>query len=522
MRKIGVDDSEFTAPARRRAHPPLRRPHGHDSQNHTATTGLGGAKTARARPTEDQLSGHAGDPRTSTTWCSSRARPTGEPDASKPTAHQNVINYANAGGRIFATHFSYIWLYETRRSAAGAMGRRAAPVAGQPDRVHRHVLPQGAGARAVAPERRCLDDARADPAQSSVTTSTASNAALAVVDAPSTTTRTSRRRADALHVQHARCGAGAAQQCGRVLFDDFHVENTSSRRQRRDLPGRVRRRADDPAGEAARVHDLRPRLCVTPDVPRRARPRPAPRSASSAARPATAAAASSSAAPCPPARPAAAAASRASAARPRARRRPARSRASSAARPATAAATHSSAASAPPARPAAAAASRASAAPARAPRRRAPRKASVRPGRRRLRQPPRVRHLPARANLRRRRQARRLRRRRASRRRAPSSATTAARPATAAATSSTAAPAPPRRRAAAAGTAGVCGGNIPEVVGGAGSRPVTRGCVTVTGSSSRRTSRDQDKGQSPHQETPTVLDKHSESPAGTLGHVDNP
>ncbi len=24
---------------------------------------------------------------------------------------QNLINYANAGGRVFATHFSYVWLY---------------------------------------------------------------------------------------------------------------------------------------------------------------------------------------------------------------------------------------------------------------------------------------------------------------------------------------------------------------------------------------------------------------------------
>ena len=144
-----------------------------------------------------------------------------------------------------------------------------------------------------------------------------------------------------------------------------------------------------------------------------------------------------------------------------------------AARPATAAAARSAAAPARPRRPAAAAASPASAA------------SVVRP-----------------EDLRR------------------SSATTAARPATAAATSSTAAPAPPRRPAAAAARPASAGATSPEVVGGAGSRPVTRGCVTVTGSSSRRTSRDQDKGQSPHQETPTVLDKTQSPLQGTLGPVD--
>src|SRR5262249_23583543 len=37
------------------------------------------------------------------------------------TVHQNLVNYANAGGRVFTTHFSYIWLYQTAPFSTTAM-----------------------------------------------------------------------------------------------------------------------------------------------------------------------------------------------------------------------------------------------------------------------------------------------------------------------------------------------------------------------------------------------------------------
>ncbi len=35
----------------------------------------------------------------------------GNPNQESPAAQQNVINYTTAGGRVFATHYSYVWLY---------------------------------------------------------------------------------------------------------------------------------------------------------------------------------------------------------------------------------------------------------------------------------------------------------------------------------------------------------------------------------------------------------------------------
>jgi len=35
-----------------------------------------------------------------------------EPAAKTPAQQQNVIDYTTAGGRVFATHYSYGWLYD--------------------------------------------------------------------------------------------------------------------------------------------------------------------------------------------------------------------------------------------------------------------------------------------------------------------------------------------------------------------------------------------------------------------------
>ncbi len=139
----------------------------------------------------------------------------------KPTVdQQNVIAYANAGGRVFASHFSYVWIYndapfsttaswdvsqtdppdltalvDTSFPKGMALGQwlslvGASPAPGQlPVQVVRHDFDA-----ATPPAQRWL---YAEPKTS-----------------PSTPLE---------YTFNTPVGAAPAQQCGRVLFSDFHV-----------------------------------------------------------------------------------------------------------------------------------------------------------------------------------------------------------------------------------------------------------------------------------------------------------
>jgi len=142
----------------------------------------------------------------------------------------NLINYANAGGRVFATHFSYAWLYNdapsTGRWTGTSTRRTPTPRAnirrtrqGTSTPRSRRGSSSPSGCRTLAHRRRSGRSPERPPVGHEPTRC---RRPVAGVDADPG--RADRRRAHALHVQHA-VGAAAANQCGRVLFDDFHVEN---------------------------------------------------------------------------------------------------------------------------------------------------------------------------------------------------------------------------------------------------------------------------------------------------------
>jgi hypothetical protein len=129
IRKIGVADSEFTNPGgggRINLYVGFEgaTPAGHGSYDITA---LGGSAINGSTPTEDQLVGTAATlnqydmvlfPCEESAFGSSdlvinqqTQKEVGTWGNLQSTYQTNVMNYANAGGRIFATHFSYIWLY---------------------------------------------------------------------------------------------------------------------------------------------------------------------------------------------------------------------------------------------------------------------------------------------------------------------------------------------------------------------------------------------------------------------------
>ncbi|MHB8874728.1 MAG: hypothetical protein ACYC8T_13650, partial [Myxococcaceae bacterium] len=140
---------------------------------------------------------------------------------------QRVINYANIGGRVFNTHYSYVWLYPTDTSwsstAFWQVGRfgLADPVTGYLNTT----FPKGL----AFSQWLTIVGANSGPSQISIAAARNDNNG---VDAGSPVTRWIDTRAPSLvSTQHLTfntpLGAAPASQCGRVLFSDFHV-NTGS------------------------------------------------------------------------------------------------------------------------------------------------------------------------------------------------------------------------------------------------------------------------------------------------------
>ena len=220
MRKIGIDDAEFTAPSGTgRVHLYM----GLIDPNSQFGQAAGGAKLPTS-PNEDQLWGtQAALNKYDMVLFPCQADQTSR----TPAQQQRLIDYANAGGRVFATHFSYIWLYDDAPFSSTAMWnveQHPSP-ANQTGYVDQ-TFPKGqalaawlvnVGASATLGQIplqviRHDHDAVVAPSQSWMTIDDDPNFPGATVH----------------YTFNTPVGAPAAQQCGRVLFDDFHVENVKS------------------------------------------------------------------------------------------------------------------------------------------------------------------------------------------------------------------------------------------------------------------------------------------------------
>ena len=164
-------------------------------------------------------------------------------------------------GRPHLRHALQLRLVRQRRSVlrhrqlAGGPGPADA---GSPDGLPQHELPARPGARAVAADHRRVDHVRADAGQHAPARLQRRGRAVAALGV---TGRAAHRRVhlpDALHVRHAR-----RQPAGQPVRPGALRRLPRRGRQQhphdgQDLPRGVPRRNDDPAGEDARVHDLRP------------------------------------------------------------------------------------------------------------------------------------------------------------------------------------------------------------------------------------------------------------------------
>jgi hypothetical protein len=214
LRKIGVDDSEFTAPG------VGGRINLYEGLTDPVSTAAGGA-IATGSPSETQLWGTQAE----LNQYDVVFFPCQADQATTRTAaeQQNVIDYANAGGRIFATHFSYVWLFNDAPfsgTAAWDVEQHPSPAnqTGYVDTTFPKGLLLAEWLQVVGASTTLgqipLQVLRHDqngpiaPSQSWMT--------IQDVNFPG---------ANVHYTFNTPVGVPAAQQCGRVLFDDFHVEN---------------------------------------------------------------------------------------------------------------------------------------------------------------------------------------------------------------------------------------------------------------------------------------------------------
>jgi hypothetical protein len=145
----------------------------------------------------------------------------GEPNLKPPAATQNLIDYTSAGGRVFTTHYGYVWIYNAQSpfpsTAAWDVNQQPFP----PDPLEGFVDTSFPKGKAMAD---WLDEVGASPSYGEIEISEPRQDANAVNEPPSQGWINSLYPASAQHFTFdTPIGASDAEQCGKVVFSDFHV-----------------------------------------------------------------------------------------------------------------------------------------------------------------------------------------------------------------------------------------------------------------------------------------------------------
>jgi hypothetical protein len=214
LRKIGVDEAEYTQP-------------GGTGRIHLFKNN--GAFIAPASPPGGQLSGSLD---TLKRYDMAIFECEGQPMDKPPTDIQNLISYGNAGGRLFFTHFSYTWFRAAPFSGTATWDfadkrptpDSKAPITGTIDQS----FPKGmafaqwlklVGATAPMDGQIQINSPREDVLTAVPPTRQWITSEIAATPPPH-------------RVQHftfnTPVGTPEDQQCGRVLFSDFHVSDIAN------------------------------------------------------------------------------------------------------------------------------------------------------------------------------------------------------------------------------------------------------------------------------------------------------
>ncbi len=244
LRKIGVDDAEFTAAS------------GAGRIHIYTGSGSPGANAGGSTTDESQLWGtKASLNRYDMVLFPCQG---GRYDQST-TAQGNMIAYANAGGRVFATHYSYVWLYDDAPFSGTANWTVDGPAPIDQVGTIDTSFPKGATLA------QWLKNVGASTTLGQIPLTALKKDLSGVVSPSQSWISIANPSAVAHYTFNTPVGAASDKQCGRVLFDDFHVEEAS---------GGGTFPAECTAGAMTAQEKLLEFMlfdlgsCVTPDVPK--------------------------------------------------------------------------------------------------------------------------------------------------------------------------------------------------------------------------------------------------------------
>ncbi len=229
LRKMGIADSEFTNPLLSGGLPTAAG-RVQIYQAAPTTNGAGGAVINAMTPTEDQLWGNQA---TLNAYDAVLFPCEGGQDNESTTQQNNVINYANLGGRVFATHYSYVWLYNIAPFSSTATW--AINTANYNGTTYNGLIDQ------TFPKGMALAQWLQQAAVAASTTLGILPVSFVRHDFNLPLTNAQRwmymqttapgngpANFPVHYTFNTPVGAAAAQQCGRVVFSDFHVENANA------------------------------------------------------------------------------------------------------------------------------------------------------------------------------------------------------------------------------------------------------------------------------------------------------
>jgi hypothetical protein len=235
LRKMGIADTEFVNPNLSAGGVPQATGRVQLYQATPLTGGNGdpGARISGATPADSTLWGNT---TTVNAYDAVLFPCTGGRDTKSTTALSNLVSYANLGGRVFATHFSYVWAYNNTPWGCGNGCTTAGSTTAKWDIDHASYTAQFTGfIDQTFPKGVALAQWLQQAAVAASTTlgqipvNVVRNDFDSVIAGQQWMYSTHPPNAAAFPMHYTfntPPTAAPANQCGRVVFSDFHVENS--------------------------------------------------------------------------------------------------------------------------------------------------------------------------------------------------------------------------------------------------------------------------------------------------------